>query len=169
MRAMALLFVLPALLTGCASPAFPYRPERQPLGARISADYTLIQEVLRVAIDTDGRPLQDAYILAPDGTPVRAQTIEYPPLAPPSSPVQIGVGFGGGSWGYGGGVGVGTGVNVGTPIGSGRPQGPTVATFPTGLVGAGPWQLRLRLAGLEEVAITLGSPGAPGGERRTTR
>jgi hypothetical protein len=166
---MTSLLLLPALLAACASPSLPYRPARQPLGARISADYALIQEVLRVEIDTDGRRLQDAYILAPDGSAVRARTIEYPPLAPPQSAVQIGVGFGGGSWGYGGGVGVGTGVGVGAPIGSGRPQGPTVATFPTDVIGPGPWELRLRLAGLDETAIVLGSAGAAPGGGRTTR
>jgi hypothetical protein len=169
MRAMGALLLLPAFLGGCASPSFPYRPERQPLGARISADYTLIQELLRVEIDTDGRQLQDAYIVAPDGNAVRARTIEYPPLVPPSSAVQIGVGFGGGSWGDGGGVGVGSGVSVGAPVGSGRLQGPTVATFAAAELGPGPWHLRLKLAGLDETAIVLGGAEAAGGDVRSTR
>jgi hypothetical protein len=169
MRPMTAWFVLPAFLAGCASPSLPYRPERQPLGARISADYARIQDILKVTIDTGGRQLQDAYILAPDGSAVRARTIEYPPLAPPSSAVQIGVGFAGGSWGYAGGVGVGTGVSVGAPIGSVRPQGPTVATFPADAIGPGPWDLRLRLAGLDETAIVLGRAGAAGGGGRSAR
>jgi hypothetical protein len=122
-----------------------------------------------VEIDTDGRQLQDAYIVAPDGNAVRARTIEYPPLAPPSSAVQIGVGFGGGSWGYGGGVGVGSGVSVGAPLGSGRLHGPTVATFPAAELGPGPWHLRLKLAGLDETAIVLGPPGPSGGDGRSMR
>lgn len=170
MRVIPAATLLAVLLAGCASPSLPYRPDRQPLGARVSADYTLLRDVLRVAIDTDGRQLQDAYIATPKGDLVRAQTIEFPPLAPPSGSVQVGVGFGGGSWGYGGGVGVGTGVSVGAPIGEGRSQGPTVATFTVAAIGPGPWELRIKLAGLEETAILLGEarprgPGAAGGSR----
>lgn len=161
MRVVAVALLLSALVAGCASPSLPYRPERQPLGARISADYTLIQEVLRVQIDTDGQRLQDVYIVAPDGTAVRAQTIEYPPIAPPSSAIQIGVGMSGGSRGYSGGVGVGTGVSVGAPFGAGRPQGPTFATFPTRAIGPAPWQLRLTLGGAGETAIVLGEARPP--------
>jgi hypothetical protein len=168
MRVMTALIAAASIVSGCASPTLPYRPERQPFGARISADYTLIQEALRVQIDTDGRQLQDAYILAPDGSPVRAQAIEYPPIGPPTSAVQIGVGFGGGSWGYGGGVGVGTGMSVGAPIGAGQPQGATVATFPATSIGPAPWHLRVKLAGLDEAAIVLGEarPSGGGGKPR---
>jgi len=139
------------------------------MGARISADYTLIQDVLRVEIDTDGRQLQDAFILSPEGRPVRAATVEYPPLAPPSTALQVGLGFGAGNLGSGGAVPVGTGtvtgLAIGVPIGEGRLQGSVLATFSAPAVGPGPWQLRIKLAGLDEMSIVLGGPRPAGGSR----
>jgi hypothetical protein len=150
---------LVALLASCAGPALPYRPEKQPLGARVSADYSVGHDVLRVVIDTGGRSLEDTVIVAPDGAAVRAETIEYPPIAPPSSAVQFGLGFGGGRFGHGSGFGVGTGVSVATPIGEGQATGPTVATFPLDAIGPGPWRLRVKLTGVEEAVIVLGGLG----------
>ena len=155
----ALLLALAVLsLLGCASTTLPYKPDVQPKGATISAGYQILADRLRVELDTDHRRLEDIWIAKPDGTAVRAQTIDNAPtvIGPPPA---VGIGVGGGSWG-GGGIGVGTGVGVGFPVGSGpaRIEGPTFASFALDQVGPPPWRVHVKLAGVEPTWILVGGP-----------
>ena len=156
MKSLLVLALL--LLAGCAHSSLPYKPEVQPEGARISAGYQILASRLRIEIDTDHRRLEDIWILKPDGTAVRAQTIENAPTVTGPGPT-IGVGVGGGSWGGRGGIG--TGVGVGIPVGGGtsRIEGPTFASFPLDQVGPPPWRVHIKLAGVEPTMILVG--GAP--------
>ncbi|HEY7521157.1 MAG TPA: hypothetical protein VIE36_22940 [Methylomirabilota bacterium] len=156
MRSLALAAVALSLL-GCASAALPYKPDVQPKGAKISAGYQILADRLRVEIDTDHRRLEDIWIAKPDGTAVRAQTIDNAPtvVGPPPS---VSVGVGGGSWGGGGAFG--TGVGVGFPVGGGTPriEGPTFASFPLDQVGPPPWRVHIKLSGVEPTTILVGGP-----------
>ena len=80
MKAWVSLIVVLVAVAGCASATLPYQPAQQPEGARISAAYQLTGDRLRVEIDTDGRRLEEARILRVDGTEVRAETIDNPPV-----------------------------------------------------------------------------------------
>ena len=144
-------------LLGCASSSLPYKPEVQPKGATISAGYQILADRLRVEIDTDHRRLEDIWIARPDGTAVRAQTIDNAPtvVGPPPS---VSVGVGGGTWGGRGGIG--TGVGVGIPVGGGTPriEGPTFASFPLDQVGPPPWRMHVKLAGVAPTTILVGGP-----------
>jgi hypothetical protein len=156
-RFLLTVAVLPVVVA-CASTTLPYKPERQPAGANISAAYQLVGDQLRIEVDTDHRRLEEALIVKADGTAVRAQTLEIAPSVSTSSPVGVGIGVGGGTFGRG--VGVGTGVGVGVPIGGGTTvsEGNTFATFPVAQTGPPPWRLHLKLAGVEPVEIFVGAP-----------
>src|SRR5919204_5675226 len=78
--------VLLAAVTGCASATLPYKPERQPPGANISAAYQLVGDRLRIEVDTGHRRLEEALIVKDDGTAVRAQPTEGAPAGTASSP-----------------------------------------------------------------------------------
>jgi hypothetical protein len=145
-------------MAGCA--ALPYTPEQQPAGARVSAAYQMVGDRLRLEIDTDRRRLEEAVIVRADGSRVRAQAIEAVPRVTTSSPVSIGVGVGTGT--YGRGVGVGTGVSVGVPVGGGETttnDGNTYAYFTSAEAGPPPWQLHLKLNGVDPVVIVVGANG----------
>ena len=153
----ALLVAMPLLaVAGCASATLPYTPAEQPRGARVSAAYQVLGDRLRVELDTDGRGLEEVAIIRLDGSPLRPLAIETMPVGPGSPPVGVGVGVGGTRWG-GGGVGIGTGVSIGIPIGGGRPDVNTFAYFPIDEAGPRPWQLRVKLAGIEPTTILLGA------------
>ena len=156
MKSLALAAVVLSLV-GCASRSLPYKPDVQPRGATISAGYQILADRLRLEIETDHRRLEDIWIAKPDGTAIRAQTIDNAPtvVGPPPS---VGVGVGGG--GYGGGGVFGTGVGVGFPVGSGTPriEGPTFASFPLDQVGPPPWRVHVKLAGVEPTTILIGGP-----------
>ena len=131
MRAPVAAMILALALGACASSSLnlPYKPEVQPSGATISAAYTIVADRLRVEIATDGRRLERAQVIRPDGALLEAQTIEYtPPVSGGGSPVDIG--FGIGSFGSRGGVGTGVGVSTGTggrgssPLRWARPPSP---------------------------------------------
>lgn len=156
----ALLLAVAVLsVMGCASRSLPYKPAVQPKGATISAGYQILADRLRVEIDTDHRRLEDIWIVKPDGTAVRAQTIDNAPTVV-GPPPGVSIGVGGGSWGGHGGIGVGTGVGVGFPVGSGTPriEGPTFASFPLEQVGPPPWRMHVKLAGVEPTTIIVGGP-----------
>lgn len=154
---MVVRLVLVALvLAGCSRATLPYAPDPQPRGATISAAYQLVGDRLRIEVDTDGRPLEQAWIIRPDGSSVAVQAIENPPVVTgPGSSVSIGVG--GGTFG-GGGIGVGTGVGVGIPVGapSSRIAGNTVVWFPLAQAGPAPWQLYVKIGGVEPVRFLVG-------------
>jgi len=145
------------MLAGCARAMLPYKPEQQPVGAKISAGYQMLADRLRIEIDTDHRRLEDIWIVRSDGNAVRAQSIENAPVVTGPGPT-IGVGVGGASIGRG--VGIGTGVGVGVPVGEGpsRIEGSTFATFPLDQVGPPPWRLHVKLAGVAPTTILVGGP-----------
>jgi hypothetical protein len=146
------------LVTGCANATLPYQPTQQPEGAHISVAYQLTGDRLRVEIDTDGRRLEEARVLKVDGSEVRADAIDNPPVVSTGSPVGVGIGVGGASFGRGGGVG--TGVSVGIPVGGGSTalQGNTVAWFPLAQVGPAPWRVYVKLLGVAPTVILVGGP-----------
>lgn len=168
MRARVAAVILALTLGACASSSLnlPYKPEIQPSGATLSAAYTIIADRVRVEIATDGRRLERAQIVRPDGSLLEAQTIEYtPPVGGGGSPV--GIGFGIGSFGsMGGGVGTGVGVSTGTVVGGGSSAsavGPTtIASFPLAQAGSSPWRVRVKLQGIDSADILVGeAAGSP--------
>ena len=150
------LSVLVTLITlaGCAGASLPYKPEKQPSGGRVSAAYHVAGDKLKIEIDSGQRRVEEAAIVKGDGIALRAQAIEIAPPITTSSPIMIGVG--GGT--YSGRVG--TGVSVSAPVGSttSRIEGNTYAVFPAAEAGSPPWQLRVKVSGLEPVMITVGDP-----------
>ncbi|HEU4366755.1 MAG TPA: hypothetical protein VFV05_00845 [Methylomirabilota bacterium] len=154
-RALSVAALL--VLAGCARATLPYKPESQPEGARVSAAYQVVGDRLGIEIDTDGRPLEQAWIMKPDGAAVAPQAIDAPPVVSGSSS-SVGIGIGGGTWGSRGGVG--TGVSVGIPVGGGstRVAGNTLAWFPLGSAGPPPWRLYVKLAGIEPTTFLVGDP-----------
>jgi hypothetical protein len=146
-------------LSACAATSLPYTPAQQPAGARVSAAYQLIGEQLRLELDTDGRRVEEVKVLRADGSELRAQAIDSGPPVATGSPVGIGIGIGGGSWGGRGGVGVGTGMSVGVPVGGGSTmEGHTFAWFPLAQAGPGPWNVYVKLVGVEPTVIVVGGP-----------
>ena len=154
-----ILMVVAALvaLVGCARPMLPYAPDPQPAGARVSADYQIVGDRLRIEVDTDGRRLEQAWIRKPDGSSVGADALESAPVVAGGSP-SISIGIGGGTFGSRGGVG--TGVGVGVPIGGGggRLEGNTVVWFAVEPVGPPPWTLYLKLEGVAPTTFLVGRP-----------
>src|SRR5260370_38653337 len=97
MRAPVAAMILALALGACASSSLnlPYKPAVQPSGVTISAAYTIVADRLRVEIATDGRRLERAQGVRPDGALLEAQTIEHtPPGSGGGSPVGIGLGIG---------------------------------------------------------------------------
>jgi hypothetical protein len=156
MRLRWALLVL-ALLAGCSHATLPYKPDPQPRGARVSAAYQIVADRVRIELDTNGQRLEQAWIMKPGGASLAPDNIENPPVVT-GPPPSISVGVGGGS--YGGGIGVGSGVGVGFPIGSGpsRTQGNTIVWFPLTAAGPAPWQLYVKLAGIEPTQFAVGGP-----------
>jgi hypothetical protein len=159
------LHVLVALgllaVVGCGRASLPYRPDQQPSGARVSAAYQVQGERIRIEIDTDGRRLEQAWIIKPDGSTVAAEAIDLPPVVSgSSSSLSFGLG---GITSIGGGGAVGTGASVGVPVGGGAPRmaGPTAAWFPLAAAGVMPWRLYVKLAGVEPVTFFVGGPPPP--------
>lgn len=148
--------VVAFLLAGCARATLPYTPDPQPADARLSAAYQVIGDRLRVEIDTDRRPLEEASIIRSDGATVRAQSLEKAPPTP-RSPTTVGVGIGGGTWG--GHVGGGGDLSVGIPVGGGARavDANTYAWFSLAEAGPAPWRLQLKVAGVPAVLILVGA------------
>jgi hypothetical protein len=155
MSSMRALVILALGLSACATPTFRYRPEPPLADSSISADYMLMDERLRVELDTGGYRLLDAQILKGDGSSVRPQTVEQPPAGSGSS-VGFGFGVGGANVGRGGAVGVGTGVGMEIPVGSGtRVQGITVLYFALDQIGPAPWRLSATIAETNPAAVIV--------------
>src|SRR5258708_36688867 len=172
MRARVAAVILALTLGACASSSLnlPYKPTVQPTGATISAAYTIVADRVRIEIATDGRRLERAQIVRPDGSLLEAQTIEYPPPAGGGGG-PVGIGFGIGSFGsLGGGVGTGVGVSTGTPVGGGgsaSAAGPTtIASFPLAQAGPSPWRVRGQPHGPPPPAIPVGAAPRAGPPRR---
>ena len=146
-----------ALFAGCSHATLPYKPDPQPRGAKISAAYQVVGDLLRIEIDTDGRPLEQAWIMQAGGTSLPPAGVDNPPVVT-GPPPSISLGVGGAS--YGRGVGVGSGVGMGFPVGTGptRTQGNTIVWFPLASAGPAPWQLYVKLAGTEPTQFVVGGP-----------
>ena len=143
-----LLFVA---LAGCAGP-LPYRPERQPFGAMISADVRVGDDRLRVEIDSEGYRVERAALVRDGGAEVAPEALAPPEVAPPGG-LSIGLGVGAEGWGSRGSYSVGTGVGIG--LGSPRPQRTTRAVFGRDAAGPPPWRLRVKVVGVEAVDIIV--------------
>ena len=144
-------------LAGCAGP-LPYRPERQPFGATISADVRVSEGRLRVEIDSEGYRVERAALVRDGDTEVAPEAL-VPLTASPPGGLSIGLGVGAEGWGSGGSYSVGTGVGIG--LGSPRPTGTTLAVFGLAATGPPPWRLRVKVVGVEAVDIVL-APDPPG-------
>lgn len=149
------LFALMIALSGCSTTALPYKPQSQPAGVFLSADYVILADRLRVEVDTGGYRLEDAQIVKADKAAVRPQTIEQPP-AYNRAGSGFGIGLGGGTFGGGSGVGGGAGVGVSIPMGGDtRVSGNTVLYFPLDQIGPAPWRLTVRVSGTNPAEIVL--------------
>ena len=157
MRPHPLVVMVLIVLTGCARAALPYKPDPQPPGARISAAYQIVGNQLMIEVDTGGRPLEQVWILKPDGTSLSPQTVEAPPVVA-GPPPSLSIGVGGGTWSHGGGVG--SGVGLGFPIGGGssRVEGNTIAWFVLDAAGPPPWQLYVKVSGAAPATFPVGGP-----------
>ena len=156
MVARSLVLVV-VVLAGCSHATLPYKPDPQPRGARVSAAYEVVGDRLRIEIDTSGQRLEQAWLLKPGGSSLAPDAVDNAPVVT-GPPPSISVGVGGASVGRG--VGVGTGVGVGFPIGTGpsRTQGNTIVWFPLAAAGPPPWQLYVKLAGIEPTQFFVGGP-----------
>jgi hypothetical protein len=153
--------VLPLLvLAGCSHATLPYAPDPQPRGAKVSADYQVVGDRLRIEIDTSGRRLEQAWIVKPDGASVAPSAVDNPPVVTTPGP-SIGIGVGGAS--YGRGIGVGSGLGMGFPVGSGPivVAGNTIVWFPLAAAGPAPWRLYVKLGDVEPTTFFVGGPPSP--------
>jgi hypothetical protein len=152
MRILATLPLL-LLLVGCNSYNLRYAANPQPSGANLFADFTPLQGAVGFPLDTDGRRLEEVSVRRADGTVVRPLNIVYPGFGKAAT---IGTGIGTG-FGFGH-AGVGTGLGVGIPIGPERAQGLTTVTFDEQTLGPPPWELHVKLQGIQPAVI----PGVGG-------
>lgn len=161
MQVNALVVIALLALSACSRATLPYKPDVQPRGATVSAATQVVGDRVRIEIDTDGRSLEQAWIIRPDGSTVAATAVENPPVVTGPGPT-FGIGMGGAS--YGGGGAVGTGVGMTFPVGQGpsRTQGNTIVWFPSAQAGPGPWRLYVKLSGIEPTTFLVGGalPGS---------
>jgi hypothetical protein len=143
-------------LTACAGP-LPYRPERQPFGATISAGVRVVDERLRVEIDSGGYRVERAVLVRDGDQEVAPEALAPPAVAAPGGGLSIGLGVGTGGWGSGGSYSVGTGIGLGGPL----PTGTTLVVFRLDAAGPPPWRLRIKVVGVDAVDIVL-DPTASG-------
>ena len=158
MPGRAAIVVATLMLCGCARATLPYTPEQQPRGARVSAAYQVIGDQLGIEIDTDGRLLEQVWILKPDGTSVPPAAVDAAPVAT-TPPPTVGVGAVG-SGTSGGRARAGGGIGISFPIGGGssRSQGTSFAWFPLARAGPAPWRVYVKAAGVDATTILVGSP-----------
>lgn len=149
-------------LAGCAHATLPYKPDPQPKGGRISAAYQIVGDRVRIELDTAGRPLEQVWIIKPDGASVAPQNVDAPRVVTTPSPT-FSIGLGGAT--YGRGVGVGSSSGVGVPIGEGstRVEGNTIAWFARDTAGPPPWRLYVKLNGIAPATFSVGGPLPAGG------
>jgi hypothetical protein len=130
----------------------PYRPEHQPFGATISADFRVRDDRLRVEIDSEGYRVERA-VLVRDGEAEMIPEALVPPTSTPRGGLSIGLGVGAAGWGRGGSYSIGTGVGI--PFGEPRPRATTLAVFRVDAAGPPPWRLRVKVVGVDPVDILL--------------
>jgi hypothetical protein len=160
MSARTLFVAALLVLAGCARTMLPYKPDPQPPGARISAAYTVVGDRIRVELDTDGKRLEQVWILKPDGTSVAANAVESAPVVA-TPPPSISIGIGGASWGRH--TSVGSSASAGVPVGAGSThvEGNTIAWFPLAAAGPAPWRVYVKLAGIVPTTVVVGGPIPP--------
>lgn len=146
--------ILPVVLTlaGCAGP-LPYRPERQPFGATISADARVTEDRLRVEIGSEGYRVEWAVLVRDAGGDVEIVPEALVPSSAASGGLSIGLGVGAEGWGSGGSYSVGTGIGI--PVGGTGPWRTTLAVFRLADAGPPPWRLRVKVVGVDAVDIVL--------------
>jgi hypothetical protein len=144
------------VLGGCNSYDLRYQAIPQPKGAHLYADCTLVQDGVTVFVDTDGNRMEDIYIKRGDGVMVRPVSVQH---AGYYQSAALGTGIGGFGRHVGGGVG------LGFPIGPRRAHGLSGAFFTTNPrgedkpgVGQPPWEVHVKVQGVEEAVI----PGVGG-------
>jgi hypothetical protein len=147
---LAALLALAACAAGCNSYNLRYEARPQPKNAHLFADYTPLQNAVGFYIDTDGGRLEEVSVRRPDGAVVHPTNIAYPGFARSSS-IFPGVGVGTGH--------VGFGVGAGIPIGPEEAKGLTSATFAQPDLGPPPWELHVKIRGIQEAVIPgIGGP-----------
>jgi hypothetical protein len=151
-------------LAGCAGP-LPYRPERQPFGATISADVRATEDRLRVEIDAEGYRVERAVLVREGDAEVAPEALVPAAASFPGGPggpggLSIGLGLGTAGWGSGGSYAIGTGVGIG--LGGPYRGATTLAVFRLEAVGPPPWRLRVKVVGVQPVDILL-DPARSGG------
>jgi len=139
----AMLMLTVFALGGCNSYDLRYQAIPQPKNLHIYADYTLLQDAVGVSVDTDGKRLEEIYIRKGEEQ-VRPINIAH---AGYYQSAALGTGIGGFGNHVGGGVG------LGIPIGPRRAHGLTSATFSQAAIGPPPWELHVKLHGVEEVVV----------------
>jgi hypothetical protein len=146
------------VIAGCAGP-LPYRPERQPSGAPISADVRVREDRLRVEIASEGYRVERATIVRDGDAEIAPEALVPSSSAAPFGGMSIGLGAGTGGWGSGGSYSVGTGIGI--PVGGAGPSGTTLAVFRLADVGPPPWRLRVKVVGVDPVDILLDPAARP--------
>ncbi len=157
MRKHAFILLATLFLGACNTYNLKYRPDPQPSGVNIFADFVQLQDSVAVVIDTNSRRLEEIFVKKSDGTVVRPLNISYPASYQSSS-----LGFGIGGFSGGGHGGVGTGVGVGIPVGPSESYGTTTATFAAEPLGHAPWELHIKVEGAPEAVLPQfgGTPNA---------
>jgi hypothetical protein len=159
MHACLLVFVALLALAGCSRATLPYRPEPQPPGARLSASYEIVGDRVRIEIDTDGRPLEQVWIMRRPGAHVAPETVGAPSVVTNLGPA-FSIGLGVGTWEDSGNAASGLGISI--PVGGGSSPGAatTIAWFKLDAVGPPPWQLYVKLGGTVPTTFPVGGPPA---------
>src|SRR2546425_11740862 len=157
MRRRSLIVVALIVLAGCSRAMLPYRPVPQPPGVRLSAAYQIVGDRIRIEIDTGGRPLEQVWIMKPDGSSLGPQAVEAPAVVANPAP-SVRFGTAGGASGHRSSVATGAGVSFPFGGGSSRAEGNTIAWFPLDTAGPPPRQLYVKLAGIVPTTFPVGGP-----------
>jgi hypothetical protein len=149
LKTLVSLVAVAACAGGCNSYNLRYRAQPQPKNAHLFADYLPLQSAVGFSIDTDGGRLEEAYVRKPDGSVVHPANIVFPGFSR-SNAVFPGVGIGTGH--------VGFGLGAGIPVGPEQARGLTTATFAQPELGSPPWELHVKIRGVDEAVV----PGVGG-------
>src|SRR5262245_59283374 len=145
------------VLASCARAPLAYKPEPHPPGVRNSAAYEIVAERVRIEINTSGRPLEQVWILKPDGSSLGPQEVEAPAVTANSGP-SVSFGAAGTTWGHRSSGATGAGVSIPFGGGTSRVDANTIAWFPLVTAGPPPWQLYVKLVGIVPATFTVGGP-----------
>ena len=113
----------------------------------------VIEDRLRVEIDSDGYRVEWAALVGDGGVELPPETLS-PPVPPSPGGLSIGLGLGASGWGSSGSYSVAVPIG-GMSVGGASPSRSTLATFPLGPAGPPPWRLRVKVVGVEPVDILL--------------